>query len=296
MTENIGKNKKFHISVPVVVLFVVLGLYTVSILIPLLWGFLTSFKSRTDFVESPFGFPTKWIFKNFRIAIENFEYSLDGTTGETVGVGLMLINTLLYALGSAFCSTFAACLVAYATSKFNFVTSKIIYAVVIVTMALPIIGSMPSELRIIRALHLYDTHAGMWILRFNFLGLYYMIFYAMFKGIPQDFTDVAMVDGASHYRVFFKIMLPMVSKTFFTIYLLYFIGFWNDYQTPLIYMPSFPTLAMGLYDFTFTNKPAVSSVPIKMAGNFLIFVPILIVFIVFRNRLMGNISMGGIKE
>lgn len=279
-----------------IVLMIVLGIYTVSVFVPLVWGFMVSFKTRTNFVEFPFGFPNRLEFNNYVIAIENFEYTLDGTTGESVGIGVMLVNTLLYSLGSAFFSTMSACIVAYATSRFNFFTSKIIYGIVIVTMALPIIGSMPSELYIVKTLQLFDSHIGMWVLKSSFLGLYYLIFFAMFKGIPKDYSDAASVDGASHYRIFFTIMLPLVLKTFSTVYLLYFIGFWNDYQTPLIYMPSYPTLAMGLYSFTFSTNYEVGSVPIKMSGNFLIFVPILIVFLVFRNKLLGNISMGGIKE
>lgn len=290
------KMRKRIISIPMIVLMIVLGIYTISVFIPLVWGFMVSFKSRTNFVEFPFGFPDRLVFNNYVIAVKNFEYTLDGTTGESVGIGVMLVNTLLYSLGSAFFSTMSACIVAYATSRFNFFTSKIIYGIVIVTMALPIIGSMPSELYIVKTLQLYDSHIGMWVLKSSFLGLYYLIFFAMFKGIPKDYSDAASVDGASHYRIFFTIMLPLVLKTFSTVYLLYFIGFWNDYQTPLIYMPSFPTLAMGLYSFTFSTNYEVGSVPIKMSGNFLIFVPILIVFLVFRNKLLGNISMGGIKE
>ena len=278
------KMRKRIISIPMIVLMIVLGIYTISVFIPLVWGFMVSFKSRTNFVEFPFGFPDRLVFNNYVIAVKNFEYTLDGTTGESVGIGVMLVNTLLYSLGSAFFSTMSACIVAYATSRFNFFTSKIIYGIVIVTMALPIIGSMPSELYIVKTLQLYDSHIGMWVLKSSFLGLYYLIFFAMFKGIPKDYSDAASVDGASHYRIFFTIMLPLVLKTFSTVYLLYFIGFWNDYQTPLIYMPSFPTLAMGLYSFTFSTNYEVGSVPIKMSGNFLIFVPILIVFLVFRNK------------
>ena len=290
------KTKHKWISIPVIILMIVLGIYTVSVFIPLLWGFMTSFKTRTNFVEFPFGFPDRLVFNNYLVAIQNFRYTLAGTTGQSVGIGTMLVNTLLYSLGSSFFSTMSACIVAYVTSKFNFFSSKIIYGIVIVTMALPIIGAAPSELHIVRTLHIYDSHIGMWILKSSFLGLYYLIFYAMFKGIPQDYNDAASVDGASHYRIFFTIMLPLVAKTFSTVYLLYFIGFWNDYQTPLIYMPSYPTLAMGLYDFTFSTNSVLGSVPIKMAGNFLIFIPILIVFLIFRNKLLGNISMGGIKE
>jgi multiple sugar transport system permease protein len=289
-------SKKKRISIPAVILMIILGLYTVSVFIPLLWGFMVSFKSRTNFVEFPFGFPDKLVVKNYWVAIENFSYTLDASTGETVYIGGMLLNTLLYSLGCAFFSTMSACIVAYATSKFNFFTDKIIYTIVIVTMALPIIGSAPSELHVAKTLGIFDSHIGMWIMKSSFLGMYYLIFYAIFKGIPKDYNDAAAVDGASHYRVFFTIILPLASKTFSTVYLLYFIGFWNDYQTPLIYMPSFPTLAMGLYSFTFANNSATGSVPVKMAGNFLIFIPILIVFIAFKNKLLGNVSMGGIKE
>ncbi len=294
----IEKTQKIRKRVPVaaIVIMVVLGLYTVSVFVPLAWGFIVSFKSRTNFTEFPFGFPDKLMFSNYVTAFKHFEYTLDGTTGDVVGIGAMLVNTLLYSLGSSFFSTMSACVVAYVTAKFDFFPSKIIYGIVIVTIALPIVGAAPSELHIVRLLHIYDTHIGMWILKSGFAGLYYLIFYAMFKGIPKDFNDAAAVDGASHYRTFFTIVFPLVLKTFSTVYLLYFIGFWNDYQTPLIYMPSFPTLAMGLYSFTFSTNSAVGSVPIRMAGNFMIFVPILIVFLIFRNRLLGNISMGGIKE
>lgn len=290
------KNRqKKRLSVPVIVLMVILGIYTVSIFVPLFWGFVSSFKTRKNFLESPFGFPTSFEIKNYLVALQNFSYVLP-SSGDEVLLGGLLLNTLLYSLGGAFFATMSACVVAYATSKFDFFTDRIIYGIVIVTMALPIIGSAPSELHVARTLGIFDTHVGMWIMKSSFLGMYYLIFYAIFKGIPKDFNDAAAVDGASHYRTFFTIIMPLVSKTFSTIYLLYFMGFWNDYQTPLIYMPSYPTLAMGLFSFTFANNVEIDTVPKRMAGNFIVFIPILIVFLVFRNKLLGNVSMGGIKE
>ena len=92
-------------------------------------------------------------------------------------------------------------------------------------------------------------------------------------------------------------MMPLVSKTLATVLLIDFIAFWNDYQTPFLYMPSSPTLAYGLYMFTFSNKSAkISSVPMRMAGCMVLFIPIFIVFISFQKYLIGNVSVGGLKE
>ena len=91
-------------------------------------------------------------------------------------------------------------------------------------------------------------------------------------------------------------MFPMVGTIFTTVMLMSFIGMWNDYQTPLLYLPSHPTLAYGIYDLSKTNINDLNNVPARVAGCVILLVPILTVFISFRKKIMGNISIGGIKE
>ena len=80
-------------------------------------------------------------------------------------------------------------------------------------------------------------------------------------------------------------------------WLLSFIGFWNDYQTPLLYFPSKPTLSYGLYRFTTdTTSVAGTSTPLALATCFLLMIPILVVFLFTSEKLIGNVSMGGLKE
>ena len=93
-----------------------------------------------------------------------------------------------------------------------------------------------------------------------------------------------------------KIMLPMSKNTLLTVILLNFIGYWNDYQTPLLYIPSHPTLAYGLYLFSNSADNELATIPMKITGCMLMMVPILILFLIFRKRLIGNISIGGLKE
>jgi ABC-type glycerol-3-phosphate transport system permease component len=77
--------------------------------------------------------------------------------------------------------------------------------------------------------------------------------------------------------------------------LLQFIGYWNDYQTPMIYLPSHPTIAYGLFYSLFNSTPAFSYVGAKLASSMIVLLPILLVFLFSHKRLLGNITMGGIK-
>ena len=83
---------------------------------------------------------------------------------------------------------------------------------------------------------------------------------------------------------------------FFTIVLLNFIAFWNDYQTPMIYIPSYPTLAYGLYYYVSGSfEQETSSVPMRLAGCVMVAIPLFIIFIAFQKKLLGGVSMGGLK-
>ena len=163
-------------------------------------------------------------------------------------------------------------------------------------MILPIVGAMPSELRILRALGIYNTIFGMLILKANFLGAYFLMFHAFFSHIPKDYYEAAAIDGAGNFTILFRMVFPMVKTLFWTIVLLYFLGNWNDYNITLIYAPSYPTLAYGLYSFNMSNNPEIADTPHKMAGAMMLFIPIFLFFCIFQKKLIGeNLSAGGIK-
>ena len=77
--------------------------------------------------------------------------------------------------------------------------------------------------------------------------------------------------------------------------LLSFIGYWNDYYIPMIYLPSKPTIAYALYCFQTTSVTSVSNVPAKMAGSLIVFIPVFILFLIFKKKLIGNLTVGGLK-
>lgn len=285
-------------DVLLIVMSVVLALYAISILAPMAWTVITSLKTRSDFVENVFGLPEEWEFSNYLLAYDNFYAKIATQNGtETIFIEEMLLNSLLYAVGCALFNVTMECFAGYTIAKCsNWRISKIIYAFVFVAMSLPIVGSLPSELQIAKSLGLYDKIYGLWFMKTHFISVYFLVFVAFFKSIPQSFDEAARIDGANNFTIFSKIMLPLSGGMFFTVFLIKFIGFWNDYQTPLVFMPSKPTMALGLFYYSTSFDNVLTSVPQKLAGCVIVMLPTLIIYLIFHNKLLSNISIGsGVK-
>lgn len=290
-----SKEVRERLSPVTIFMLVVLILFTLSLFIPLLWALLTSFKNQSDFRINIIGLPKQWVW-NFSYVLKKFTVPVQTETGEKmVGMGMMYVNSLLYSVGCAFFGTLIPCITAYMCARFPYKFSKIVHTTVIVVMIIPIVGALPSEIRMAMTLKLYDHVWGLWIMKANFLGLYFLVFYGLFKALPMAYTEAAKIDGAGNLGVLIRIVLPLVRNTFFTVMLINFITFWNDYQTPLIFMPSHPTVALGMFHMASTTISTLATIPMRMTGAMLLLVPILIVFLLTHKRLMGNLTMGGIK-
>ena len=284
-------------SALLVVLFVLMLLIAVMYIAMIVWAGITSLKDPWEFEDSALAFPKVWSFGNYATAFRAYSVTVDTVSGQkTVGTLQIILNTVLYAGGCAFVGTLVPCLTSYVVAKFKFRILNAYYFIVVLCLSIPIIGGAASQLQIAKSLGMYDTIWGIWLMRGYFIGSYFLIFYSTFKMIPESFSEAARMDGAGNFTILFKLVLPLVSKTFTTVLLILFVQYWNEYQTPLMFTPSVPTLAVGLYKFSFSSADAYSSTPIQLAGSMILFVPIFVIFILLQDKLMGNISMGGIKE
>ena len=271
-------------------------LYTVSLLVPVSWAIITSLKSRLDFINNPFGLLEEWIFTNYSDAFELLYVTVTDSLGtKDVFLSRLFINSVIYAIGCGFMHTLAPCLVAYAVAKYKFKFSGFLYNFVIITMLLPSVGTLASEITIVKVIGFYDSFLGMFGMRFSFLGSNFLIFYAAFKSISWEYAEAGLMDGASHFKIFTRIMMPLVKTTFGAIFLLSFITYWNEYTTPMIFLPSNPTVAYGLYRFRFSSRSEITSVTMQMTACLLVSLPIFVIFVTFKNKIMGNLTMGGLK-
>ncbi len=294
-------NKLKKTNVAYIVLFVILAAYTVSLALPMLWTLLTSLKDYEIYKKASVqGDVAELIglsnlsFNNYKIAFEVFTVTIF-ETGAKINILGMFVNSLLYGLGCAVVATLTPCIVSYLCARYKYKFGRVIYTIVLIVMALPIVGSLPSEIQMTKTLHLYDNVLGMYVLKANFLGLYFLVFHAQFKSIAYDYTEAAEIDGASDLRIMLSIIFPLAMGTISTVFILNFIAFWNDYQTPMVYWPSYPVAAYGMFQLQKTTFGQAAQMPIKLAGIMIMALPILIVFAVFNRKVMSNVSVGGIK-
>lgn len=310
MEKNSIRNRASWFSV---VLYAVLTIFSVIMVILLYWALITAVKTERDFTlgANYFGLPKdylsgkilhvwQWNWKNF-ITISKY-FTVRGVSRNGVDVAIpfstQITYTLIYAGGCAFFATACPCLVAYARRKFNYKFLPILDVIVIFAMIIPIVGSQISMVSLLHSLNLYDTFTALFLQKFNFVNMYYLVFSAVFQGVSKEYYEAASIDGANECQMLFLIALPLVLTSFGLIYLLFFVQFWNDYQTLLVYAPSHPSIAYGLFrvmtDATGTSERGYTTV--QMAGCIMITIPVVILFIIFKDKLMGNITIGGVKE
>ncbi len=283
------------------VVMVLLILYGVAVVGLLLWGFIASFRNDQAVVQRPWALFEDLTLDNYSDVFNNFKTFkyVDGGT-QTVYFEEMFLNSLLYAGGGALMQTLCTAIVAYLTAKYDNTCSKIVHYTVIVTLTLPIVGNLASMLQVTKSLKLFDSIVGSWIMKFGFNNIYYLIFYAFFKKISWEYAESAFLDGGSHYTVFFRIMLPLAMPLMATVFLLNFIQYWNDFETPYMFLPNHTTAGIMLYMSIIGGGGSwagegVIALTSQLAAAFLVFLPIFVLFLVFRNKIMGNLSEGGIK-
>jgi ABC-type glycerol-3-phosphate transport system permease component len=141
-----------------------------------------------------------------------------------------------------------------------------------------------------------DTYFGA-ILFYNLwvgFGTQILMFLGAMNNIPDGVLEAAKIDGAGHYSIFFQVMLPQAMPTMFAIFLLGFIGSWNDYMGPLLYLEDYPTLATGLMVF---EKDMIYNInmPVFYAGTVILVLPTIVLFAVFSDKMMTSVSIGGLK-
>ena len=284
-----------------IVVTLILLVFAFVIIYPLVFGIIGSFKHELDWNGNYLGLPNNqwhgeaaWQWENYRYAI--FEMYVEiGATLRPVRVPEMALNSILYAGGMTFASVFMHALVAYIVAKYKFKFGPILYGVVLVTMMLPIVGSMASAIQVRNDLHIYGHYITEFAVALGgFGGTHFLIFYACFKSISWSYAEAAQMDGAGHFMIFIRIMMPLAWSTVSAVAILQFIHYWNNYEAPMVYLPNMPTLAYGLYRFRTTSDP-LKTEPKVLAASMIIAVPTLALFVAFRNKIMGNIAVGGLK-
>jgi len=281
--KSIRKMSKFQLVV-FCIAFILFALYAFSILYTLCWCVLSSLKNIDDLRLHPFGWPSSFNFVNYTKAFSQFE--VEGTK-----MPVMIFNSIWYSVGGTFVQIACATTLAYVVSKYKFFGRNVIYFIAIFVMVLPIVGALPAQYKLMYNLRIMNS--PMILLSFtNGFGFNFIVLYGFFANVSWSYAEAGIMDGASDFKIFFKIMLPQAIPAVLSLFIIAFIAVWNDYQGPILYLSKMPTLSVGLYIYQIEQE---INKHILYAGIVLSMIPIFVLFISFQETIMTNTVAGGLK-
>lgn len=280
--KNYTKKRKIVFAVVGVFFF----LYSLTYVFTFLWAFVTSLRDKLTFIREPFALPDKLHFSNY---VEAFKVlQIDGNN-----LFNLIFNSVWFAGFATIINVFTTNVTAYCVAKYRFYGRNAIYNVAIFTMLISVVGALPATYELLGNLNLLDSPLYL-VTYASGLGFNFLLMYGFYKNLSWSFAEAAFVDGGGHYSIFFRIMLPQSMPMFVALAIVQFIGLWNDYMTPLLFLRDYPTLASGLYLFQFV--PSIrSNYPLYYASILIATVPIVVLYTCFQETIMTNTVAGGLK-
>ena len=297
MKQHVKKRKIKEAKALFIVVGIIFLIHGLSLLLPFVWMIMTSFKGRLDYADSFLGLPTTWRFENYTSIFEilKVEVIRNGQFYEYNIFG-MLGNSLILAVFKSFFSLLSVVLCAYCVAKYDFKLRKLLFNINIFVMVIPIVGSLATTLTVYRQFGIYNNFLMYIIFPGSPFGFNFLLLYGAFKAIPNSYSEAVFIDGGGHLTVFLRVIIPVMLPTLSALYILSFIGLWNDYSASLIYLPSVPTLAYGLYLFQYDSAKYGASLPEVLAGFAICSIPSVVLFCSFQKVITQSLTVGGLKE
>ena len=265
-----------------VLLYILLIALACVCLIPFVWMLSSSLKLDREVFE----FPIRWIPQTFHW--EN--YSLIWTKAPML---MYFKNTAIVAVCVTFIQTLTSSFAAYAFAKLEFRGRDTLFLCYIATIAVPWQAYMIPQFIEFRAIGLYDKLTAIMVLQaFSAFGVFLMR--QFYRGIPSELCEAARIDGLSEYGIWARIMLPLSKAAIATLVIFTFIGTWNDYMGPMIYLTteSVKTVQVGLRRFIQENS---SDYHLIMAASMVSLIPVSVVFLCLQRYFIEGIATSGLK-
>ena len=276
------RGKKFDI--PKIVCTIVLFFIGFTMLTPLLWMISTSFKTENEV----FTFPIQWIPETF-VGLANYKE----VWGEEYNFGMYYLNSIKITVISTVFQILVSALGAYSFTKIKWKYRDKIFLLYLATMMIPPQVMIVSRFAIMQKTGLYNTHLGIILMTmFSTYGVF-LLRQAM-MGIPDSLCESAKIDGAGHWTIFTKIILPLVKPSIATLAVLKFVWTWNDYQTPLIFLSkrTLFTIQLGMKMFA-SESGNINS--LMMAAAVSATVPLILVFLLGQRYIIDGMTAGAVK-
>ncbi|MDQ0300517.1 multiple sugar transport system permease protein [Salibacterium salarium] len=276
-------NRLRRLNTKKVIITIIMFAIGLLFLMPFIWMLSASLKAETNV----FSYPIEWIPSDWKW--DNYSRVWFGEQPFILyywnSIKVTVLTTLLSVTVSA--------LAAYGFSKIHFKGRNALFLIVLATFLIPAQAILVPQFMMYRVLNLFDTHLGLILLNsFSVLGTF--LLRQFFSSIQDDYIDAAKMDGASHFTIFYKVVVPMMIPAISTYAILRFIWTWNDYQGPLIFLRSdhLSTIQLAIERFSTSSGELYSLI---MAGSVSAILPLIIIFIIGQKYVIEGIARGGVK-
>ncbi|MCM1131150.1 MAG: carbohydrate ABC transporter permease [Roseburia sp.] len=271
-----------------VFIYIFLILVAITTLFPFYWMINTSLKSMDEYLRiSPTWFPESMAWDNYKAAFEADYFARN------------MINTLIVALTSTLLSMIIIILAAFAFARLEFKGKNLMFTILLATMMVPGELFTISNFATVTTLKWTNSYTVL-IVPFLVSIFYVYLLRNAFKQIPDSLYYAAKVDGTSDLKYLLKVMIPLASPTITSIVILKIMGAWNSYIWPRLVNQekNFQLISnwlTGGFNIEDGQYKGLTNFPMKMAGVFLVSLPLIIIFIFFRKYIMKGVSKSGIK-
>lgn len=269
-------------------IYTFLVIVAITTLFPFYWMINTSLKSLTDYInQNPQTFfPTEIHFENYKNAVLNANF-VD-----------YLLNTIIVGITSTVLGIIVTILAAFAFAKLHFKGKDLLFTLLLATMMIP--GELFQITNLITVMKLgWNNSFIVLIIPFLVSVFYIYLLRNNFMQIPNELYLAAKVDGTSDMKYLWKVMVPLAMPTITSITILKLMGSWNSYIWPrLVNVGGARTMRLiaNWLMVSFTDEgTSMTHYPMKMAGVFIVSLPLFIVFIFFRKYIMKGVSRSGTK-
>lgn len=250
---------------------------------PFVWMISGAFKTQ----ETIYNFPIEWIPSNpttrpFKLLFHKVPYWTFFFNSVKV--------TVLAMIGTFFSCTMAG----YAYAKIPFKGREKLFLLKLSCTMIPGLVTMVPTYIIFAKLGMVNTHTVLWLP--SFLGGTFGVFMMRqaFMSLPDALMESARIDGANNFQIYWRIAMPNVKPTIASLMFFYFVGTWNDYTTPLLYLrdKALYTLPLAIKYFNDTEN---QNVPVIMAANLLMLAPVMILFFTCQKYFVNALVTSGVK-
>ena len=261
---------------------VVIGAFSLIFVLPLIWMISASLKPNYEI----FNYPIRWI-PNPPM-VQNY---ITVWTDDTMPFGLMYLNSLKIAVFTIIGKLIISAGAAYAFSKMRFPGKNFIFILFLASMMIPTQVTILPRFVLFKELGLYNTHSSL-ILPALFDVSAIFLLRQFYNAVPIDLSESAVIDGASHFRIWAQIIVPLTKAPMASLAILALVTSWNDYFNPLIFIVSKNkyTVSLGINNYT-----ADVYVNMGLAASVSAILPILLLYIFCQKYFEQSIASSGIK-